>query len=155
MNNINVDEFISVSENSLTMSDAARTLGLHFNTFKKYAIKFNCWHPNPGGKGSKKNSVNKNAIDINEILCGLHPTYQTYKLSRRLLKENIKEHRCEICGRTHWNNKPIPLELHHIDGNRFNHKLDNILLVCPNCHAQTSTYRGKNVNTRTREIMSV
>jgi hypothetical protein len=145
MLNIDKDQFISVCKNSLTMAKAAQKLGLHYNTFKRYALKFNCWCPNQGSKGIKKNSQNKKTINLSEILNGQHPYYQTYKLSRRLLSEHIKEHKCEICGLTHWNEKPIPLELHHIDGNRFNHKLENIILVCPNCHAQTNTYRGKNV----------
>lgn len=71
-------------------------------------------------------------------------TYQSHKLKLRLLKEGIKQHKCECCGITEWNGQPTPIELDHIDGNRYNNTLDNLRILCPNCHAQTSTYRGKN-----------
>ena len=41
--------------------------------------------------------------------------------------------------------EPIPLELHHKDGNRYNNQLDNLMLLCPNCHALTENYRAKNI----------
>lgn len=83
-------------------------------------------------------------IDLAEILEGKHPEYQTFKLHKRLLKEGIKEHKCEICGNTMWNGEKIPLQLDHIDGNPHNHLLNNLRMLCPNCHAQTETYCGKN-----------
>jgi len=45
---------------------------------------------------------------------------------------------------TEWLGRPIPLELHHIDGNRDNNVLENYQLLCPNCHALTDSYRGRN-----------
>jgi len=66
-------------------------------------------------------------------------------LRRRLLASRRKEARCEICGGTRWNDKPIPLELDHINGRREDNRLTNLRLLCPNCHAQTPTYRGRNM----------
>jgi hypothetical protein len=143
--NINIEEFVNICENSLTMAEAATKLNMHYNTFKRYAIKFNCWKPNQGGKGTKKNSANINKIPLEEILQGMHPDYQTFKLKNRLIKEGIKENVCEICGISEWNGKPLNMELHHIDGDRTNHKLENLQIVCPNCHAQTDTFRAKNI----------
>lgn len=71
-------------------------------------------------------------------------SYQTNKLRHRLLKEGIKEYKCENCQRTTWNDLPIPLELDHKNGSNSDHRLENLQLLCPNCHAQTDTYRGKN-----------
>ena len=65
-------------------------------------------------------------------------------IKNRLLKHNIKEHKCEICGRTHWNGDIIPLELHHVNGDRFDNRLENLQLLCPNCHSQTDNFCGKN-----------
>ena len=70
---------------------------------------------------------------------------QTNKLRKKLLKEGLKEHICECCLNTMWNNVPIPLEVHHKDGNKNNNHIDNLQLLCPNCHALTDTYRGKNI----------
>lgn len=69
----------------------------------------------------------------------------THKLKLRLIKENYFEHKCYKCGLTEWNNLPTPIELEHINGNRCDNRLENLTLLCPNCHAQTDTYRGKNI----------
>lgn len=66
-------------------------------------------------------------------------------LRKRLLREGIKDHRCELCGLDAWGDHPIPLELDHIDGDRSNNTLGNLRLLCPNCHALTPTYRGRNI----------
>ena len=58
----------------------------------------------------------------------------------------LRGHKCEKCGLTEWLGKPIPLELHHIDGKELNSTLDNLILLCPNCHAFTDNYRGRNIN---------
>lgn len=68
------------------------------------------------------------------------------RLRKRLITEGIKQHKCESCGLTEWNDQPIPLELDHIDGDRKNNLLSNLRILCPNCHAQTPTYRGRNIN---------
>jgi Zn finger protein HypA/HybF involved in hydrogenase expression len=67
-----------------------------------------------------------------------------YKLKKRLLKEGYKEHRCEKCENTEWFGKPIPLELHHINGDNSDNRLENLQMLCPNCHAFTDNYGGKN-----------
>jgi len=69
---------------------------------------------------------------------------QSNNLKKRLINEGIKQHKCECCGITEWNGKIAPIELDHIDGNRYNNRLENLRLLCPNCHAQTPTYRGRN-----------
>lgn len=71
-------------------------------------------------------------------------SYQSNKLRIKLLKAGIKKHKCETCNGTEWNGKPIPLELSHKNGNNSDHRLENLEMICPNCHALTDTYRGKN-----------
>ena len=58
----------------------------------------------------------------------------------RLIDDGIKEARCECCKLSEWMGKPIPLELHHKDGNHYNNDLSNLEILCPNCHAQTDNY---------------
>ncbi|MEM1121082.1 MAG: HNH endonuclease signature motif containing protein, partial [Bacteroidota bacterium] len=67
-----------------------------------------------------------------------------YKLKQRLLEEGVKVNICEKCGIKDWNGESINMELHHIDGDRTNHKLENLEMICPNCHSQTANYRAKN-----------
>ena len=83
------------------------------------------------------------AKPIKEILVK-NSSYQSYKLKNRLLKEGLKERRCECCGLEKWFDSSIPLELHHINGDNKDNRLDNLQLLCPNCHALTDSYRGKN-----------
>ena len=64
----------------------------------------------------------------------------------------LRGHKCEVCGLTQWMHKPIPLEVHHIDGDELNSELDNLLLICPNCHALTDNYRGRNINKGTEKV---
>ena len=52
-----------------------------------------------------------------------------------------EKHQCTICNHETWNDLPIPLELDHIDGNAENNVRENLRLICPNCHAQTETYK--------------
>lgn len=68
---------------------------------------------------------------------------KSHKLKLRLLKENIFDYKCSCCGNTEWNGQPIPLELDHINGNNQDNSLENVRLLCPNCHAQTPTYRRR------------
>lgn len=69
----------------------------------------------------------------------------SHKLRQRLISEKIFPAQCNYCKNTEWNSLPIPLELEHINGNHQDNSLDNLELLCPNCHAQTATYRGKNI----------
>lgn len=60
-------------------------------------------------------------------------------------RHNVVEYKCQTCGCDgHWQNGIISLELDHIDGNNSNNKIENLRYLCPNCHALTETYRGKN-----------
>jgi len=145
-NMYNTDNIKIIIQNALkdsnSMSEASSKTTMNFKTFRKYAKKFGLYVPNQSGKGTIKP---KASIPLKDILSGLYPNYQTFKLAKRILSEGIKPHKCEECKLTKWLKQPIPLELDHIDGNPNNHKLKNLRLLCPNCHAQTPTYRGKNI----------
>jgi 5-methylcytosine-specific restriction endonuclease McrA len=77
--------------------------------------------------------------------------YKTSKLRLRLLREQVFPHKCCECGLTEWRGGPIPLELDHRDGDHTNNLLENLRLLCPNCHALTDTYRGRNKGRKFRE----
>lgn len=96
---------------------------------------------NQGSKGlSKSNGQGFTLIEYLEKSVDI----QSNKVRKKLLAEGYKEHKCECCKLSEWLDEPIPLELHHKDGNRFNNTIENFELLCPNCHAKTDSYRGKN-----------
>lgn len=70
--------------------------------------------------------------------------YDSSKLKKRLIEAGLKEERCEICGvGNEWNGKPLTLQIHHINGNHRDNRIDNLQILCPNCHSQTVNYKGR------------
>lgn len=126
------------------MAQAAVKMGIHFNSFKRNAEKFGLYNPNQGSKGSKKEWMSERKYPLQDILDGKYPEYQTFKLKNRLIEEGILYNKCEVCSIDKWNNSDIMCELDHINGKRYDHRLENLRMLCPNCHSQTETHRAKN-----------
>jgi transposase-like protein len=83
-------------------------------------------------------------MPIEKILVENSSYVSSNSLRKRLLKEKIKEPKCECCGATEWLGNPIALELHHVNGIKDDLRIENLQILCPNCHAFTDNYRGKN-----------
>lgn len=77
-----------------------------------------------------------------------HTYISSCKLKKKLIKEGLKENRCELCGITKWMEQPISLHLHHINGNNRDNRLENLQILCPNCHSLTENYCGTIKNRR-------
>ena len=73
---------------------------------------------------------------------------------RRYLIEK-RGYACEVCGINTWQNKPIVLDLDHIDGNHLNNSPENLRHICPNCHSQTPTYKNRNKGNGRKQRRSV
>jgi hypothetical protein len=102
----------------------------------------------PGQRWSKGRVVpadERRGRPLEEILVSPSDYGNTHRLKQRLLDAGLKEPRCERCGLDTWLGEPIPLHLDHIDGDRRNNRLENLRLLCPNCHALTETYCGRNI----------
>ena len=81
-----------------------------------------------------------NNLDLNKRFCIHSKKKSSCKTKEVLLNRGLKENKCEICGCTEWLGKPITLQLHHINGNPCDDRLENLQILCPNCHSQTDTY---------------
>lgn len=148
------EEFEFAAKNSKSIAGMCRVLGLKpsggnyrilYNAIEMYKIDVSHFT----GQGWNVNLEFKpfEAKPIEEILIE-NSSYQSYKLKRRLIEEGLKLHVCESCGQTTWLERPIPLELHHVNGDNKDNRIKNLRLLCPNCHAMTESYRGKNKRMR-------
>lgn len=135
MKQISDEEIIECADNSTNVAEAVIKSGLTFNAYRHRAGKLGVYNP------TSKNSGR--ALALSEILEGKHPQYQTFKLRNRLIAEGIKKNECEMCKVSEWMGKPLQCQLDHIDGDRFNHHLGNLRMLCANCHSQTETFSGK------------
>ena len=135
------EQFIKIVNECKTMTYAAKSVGMSYKQFVRKAKQLNCYRPNQGSRGVHRGFQPR--ISTKDILDGKHPEFQTYKLKLRLIRENYLEDKCCKCG---WKEKPegsefTPCELDHINGVPTDHRLENLQLICPNCHSLTETYR--------------
>lgn len=145
------EEFTIAVEDSLSIAEVCRKLGIkavggNYATIKNKIAKLNLDISHFTGKAWNQGLRYKILVpakSLEDILKENSP-YQSYRLAKRLVKEGLKEHRCECCNITEWLGQPIKLELHHINGDHNDNRLENLQLLCPNCHAYTDNYRGKN-----------
>lgn len=122
-----------------------RPTGDNYDQLKKYVAQYDldishftgmAW--NKGLKG-----LSNPKWQLSEILVK-NSYFQTYKLKLRLIAAGLKHQQCEHCG---WAKKTVngyvPLELDHINGDRHDNRIENLRILCPNCHSLTPTYRGR------------
>jgi hypothetical protein len=86
-------------------------------------------------------------IPLGELLVRGRRTQRGH-LKTRLVAAGLKEDRCELCGIDEWRGAPLSIQLHHVNGDGQDNRLENLELLCPNCHSQTDTYGGRNGHRR-------
>jgi hypothetical protein len=124
-------------ENTKSASEAARWLGVSYNTYKKWAKYYNVFnqHLNQEGKGVRKGWASYK-VPLEKLLKGEHKNYSVKVLKRRLIEEGYLQEECSLCG---WNEERITdnkicLEIDFQDSDKTNRSLDNIRLLCSNCY---------------------
>jgi AcrR family transcriptional regulator len=85
------------------------------------------------------------AMPIEDLLVPDRPATSRSHLKLRLLADHVKENVCERCGLREWLGEPMSMQLHHINGRGKDNRLENLEFLCPNCHALTVNWGGRNV----------
>lgn len=145
--------------NSYSVRNVLKLLGLveaggNYEQIKRYIKEYNLDSSHFTGriwnKGMK--GIGKPIYSLKQILIK-NSTYQSYMLKNRLFKSSLKIPRCELCG---WAEKSqdgrLPLELDHINGDRHDNRLENLRILCPNCHSLQLTHRARNRSKNTKKI---
>ncbi len=83
------------------------------------------------------------AMPLERLLAANQPRSRN-NIKQRLITEGVKENSCEQCGISHWHERPLSLCLHHVNGDRHDNRLENLRLLCPNCHSQTPNFGSRN-----------
>jgi hypothetical protein len=123
-----------------------REAGGNYSQVKKYIEFYKINRKHFTGKGWSKGlrGIGRPLIKLEAILVK-DSYFQSYKLKKRLFEAKLKPVSCEECG---WNEKSkdgrIPLELDHINGDSMDNRLENLRVLCPNCHSLKPTHRGRN-----------
>ena len=142
------EQFVKIVQESNSYSDCLRKLGLKTrggssSDILKRRIKelnINIDHFCRDGKKSYNAKY-----DLDEILIENSSYANIQSLKRRLINENRLPYVCQICGNQgKWLDKPLTLQLDHINGINNDHRIENLRFLCPNCHSQTETFSGKN-----------
>ena len=141
----------SNSIRQVLISLGLKEAGGNYSNIKKRIEQFNIdishFHGQAWAKGktwTKSKNLDSILVENSTYTSGLHRS--TFRLKNQLFKLGYKIKVCEMCGNKEWMGEDIPLELHHINGNKFDNRIENIQILCPNCHTFTDNYRGKNMS---------
>lgn len=141
------DDILNWIEEKQSKAYICRQLNCKPETLNSYLSKMGIQYAgNKSGRGIKDDTTYKTAIEY--INSG--SIIKSHRLKQKLIRDGLKEHKCEKCGFQTWNGLPIPLELHHKDGNHYNNQLDNLQILCPNCHAQEENNSGAAIKIKSR-----
>lgn len=127
------DEILQWIEEKQPKRFIAAQLHCKSETLNRYLKKMNIDYK--GQQSKKGQQKGPNIYKTASEYLGTNKQIKSSELKYKLLRDGLKDYRCEKCGLDTWLNEEIPLELHHKDKNHYNNSLDNLLILCPNCHA--------------------
>ena len=151
------EEFIKAVEASSSIKESLRKLGLaasgsSYKVFHSRAKALEIDISHFSLCGSEEKPLNFQRRGLEEVLIQNSPYINTTHLKNRLIKIGFLQTCCSECGISNWNDKPLSLHLDHINGIRNDNRIENLRLLCPNCHSQTDTYAGKNIRPTNKKV---
>lgn len=132
----------SNSLNHLCSKLGLRSVEGYYTKIKKIIEKNNLDISHFGSIKRKSNVDSYNVINDEDFFSKDTNRNGTITL-KRLISHGYKEWKCQKCGLTEWLNEKIPLQVHHINGDHYDNRLENLELLCPNCHAKTDNFCTK------------
>jgi 5-methylcytosine-specific restriction endonuclease McrA len=143
-------DILLMIENNESKANICKFLNCKPETLNSYLNKLNIEYS--GNKGLKGKKISSNRVSVFDYI--EKDFVATSKLRKLLIRDGVKEKKCESCGLEEWMGKPIPLELHHIDENRFNNRLENLKILCSNCHMQEHNYSNTTKLTKVKDKLN-
>ena len=148
MKRISNEDFKRFVEESHTYADVCRKIGWkpqggNYRYVKKYIKELELDTSHFTMKGRINSGVKYNEKNVEDYLT-TNSYVKADRLKWKLFSTGLKEYKCEKCGRTHWEGEQISLQLHHVNGDNTDNRLENLQILCPNCHSQTDNYCGAN-----------
>jgi hypothetical protein len=136
------EELVEIIGCCKNISEVINTMKIN-SYYHKYLSKFIKENNIDISHFSSKHRITYN---IQDALCKNGMNIHSGTLKRYLLNVVCIENKCSICSNPpEWNNKPLSLQLDHINGDHYDNRVENLRLICPNCHSQTETYTGRNL----------
>ncbi|HEU0241226.1 MAG TPA: HNH endonuclease signature motif containing protein [Micromonosporaceae bacterium] len=134
---------------SISMAGVMRRLGLRINgtgyrQIHRHIVRLELDTSHLGGQGWNRGGFHSAAARQANLLPSLRKGVDKVKdLRNRLIASGLKEARCEECGISEWCGQPAPLQVDHVDGDGRNNELENLRILCANCHMLTETWGFK------------
>jgi len=156
ISSVPADEFRRIVEESFSYKEALVKIGVeprggNYITLKKRIVSESL-DDSRIKNGRKWIHNNRPKIPLDDILVENSTYTNMTKLKKQLIKEGVLEERCGKCGvGSVWNGLPLVIQMDHINGKRNDNRVENLRMLCPNCHSQTKTYSGKKT-TGTRAV---
>ncbi len=141
LGNIIKRQFEDTIKESTSMADAARKLDIPYSTFKRQCIQLGLWRKNQGRQGMVGLGGPERII-LEDVFSGKHKAkIQNARLREMLIAQGYLERKCATCGNEgEWKGETLILDLDHVNGNTEDNRLENLRILCPNCHRITPTW---------------
>lgn len=160
MTKYNKEDLQKIVEKSFSIAEVCRKLNIrpaggNYKSLKVNFLKFDIDTSHFTGQGWNVGVNFKffgKKYSLDEILIKNSTYASTTKLKTRLFDAGLKEDRCEECGLTEWNGEKISLHLDHVNGDNLDNRIENLRILCPNCHSQTETYCNSKIKCSSSEL---
>jgi len=144
------DDFVFAVQNSQSWAGVLKKIGLkpaggNYQLAKRRAESLSLNTSHFTGKGHLKGKTHDWAPKqpLDEILVKNSTYTNSDRLRQRLIKEGILDGKCDECGLSEWRGCRLSVELDHKNGDRRDNRIENLQILCPNCHSLTPTWRGR------------